>query len=293
MDLEFTITNQTISRTDTFEPRADSIGYLYAHFTFSSDWNDIASKTVVFSDKTHVYNILLDGTNKCAVPPTLIKSGSFTVSVFAEDTTPKRYTANAVTVWIWESGYEIDDSVVETDPPSLYAQILALFEAIPTTPPETMKKYISYTVPSGSSAASLSWTTDDEGNNLALTDAEIRIYIPTNTITVGQNGYIYGRINNRSGPSDYQSSSATGFSMAILGSYRSSFGYIDVDIKKFGNKLKLSTWYDRFDGTTYGDGRYISGTNFDVTTITNIYLSINGLTYFPTGTTVEIYGRTA
>ena len=29
MDLEFTITNQTISRTDTFDPRADSNGLTY------------------------------------------------------------------------------------------------------------------------------------------------------------------------------------------------------------------------------------------------------------------------
>ena len=300
MDLEFLITNQTITRTDTYIPRADSIGYLYAHFTFSSDWNDIPQKTAIFSNDTVAHKVLLDVNNKCAVPSDLLVSGKFEVSAYAENSVPKRYTANTSTVWVWASGYQAETEEELEEAPSIYAQILDMYQdildavnAIPTTPPQTMRKLISYTVGAGTSVGSLVWTEDDEGNDLALEEAEIRIYIPANSIAVGQNGYIYARINGQSGNSDYQSDSAPAFSMAILGSYRSTWGNIFTNLKKIGTHLKILSLYDRWDGVAYTNGRYLSGANFSVTTITSIYLAINGLTYFPTGTIVEIHGRTA
>lgn len=101
MDLLFTITNQELERTDTSLVVADSIDYLYAAFTFSSDWNG-TSKIAVFTKlltKTS-YSVALV-TDRCLVPWEVLQGhGDFSVSVYAGS----RITANVVIVNVSPSG---------------------------------------------------------------------------------------------------------------------------------------------------------------------------------------------
>jgi len=86
--LQFSVSNQSITRTDEFRVVAESIDYLYAQFTFlTEEWS---GKTITAqfrsdkSDKTHEY--ILDDENKCLVPwesLNLQGGGYIYVSVFA------------------------------------------------------------------------------------------------------------------------------------------------------------------------------------------------------------------
>lgn len=299
MDLEFTIINQTITRTDTLIPRADSIGYLYAHFTFSSDWEDIAQKMAIFSNDTVAHKVLLDINNKCAVPSSLLVSGKFQVSIFAEDITPKRYTANEATVWVWESGYTPDTDEEAEEAVSVYAQmlakyeeILAIVEAIPPIPNGVMKKVISYTVPAGASTAALVWTEDDAGSLLTLAEIDVSIFIPSNSLPAGSTAEIRVRVNDLSGASDYTRGNSFLSYMSPI-TFSMTKGRCLFHLKKNGDAFYGVYWYTRIDGVTILNSTGVHSVESLQTSINKLYFYLNGLTYFPEGTVIEIYGRTA
>lgn len=48
MQLQFDVNKQIIKRTDRENPVENSSEYLYAKFTFTSDWNDVRKINVIF-----------------------------------------------------------------------------------------------------------------------------------------------------------------------------------------------------------------------------------------------------
>ena len=57
--LQFSVSNQLISRKDDFKPVAKSRNYLYAEFTFLTDeWQGIA--TAIFRNPDAAYEVILE-----------------------------------------------------------------------------------------------------------------------------------------------------------------------------------------------------------------------------------------
>lgn len=115
--LYFSIKNQTISRSDSFNVVGDSRKYLKAHFTFSEEWDGI--NTAVFKNGEDVFCVVLPDDNSCLVPWEVIKPPYFTVSVFGGDL----ITANIVSVAVEKSGYT-EGETPEEPTPDVYTQIL-------------------------------------------------------------------------------------------------------------------------------------------------------------------------
>ena len=112
--LQFTITNQTISRIDKFNVVAMSQNYLYARFAFlTDDWANVDNATAIFtSPSLGPYKVVLDGNGECLVPwEVLQKPGVIGVSVYGGD----RITANVADVAVSETGYR-ENAVNETAP---------------------------------------------------------------------------------------------------------------------------------------------------------------------------------
>lgn len=123
--LEFSIANQIIRRTDRINVVADSRNYLYAHFTFETDeWTGI--KTAIFKYNGEHYEVILSEEETCLVPHEVLEGGgkNFYVSVFCGDLV----TANTAKVFVNKSGYYDDADIPPT--PSVYSQILDELEQI-------------------------------------------------------------------------------------------------------------------------------------------------------------------
>ena len=80
--IKFKVQNQTLTRTDSFEPVADSRNYLTAEFEFSDEWKD--NITAVFTHDGNGYQLRLEN-GKCTVPWEVIKAPKFGVSLFCGD----------------------------------------------------------------------------------------------------------------------------------------------------------------------------------------------------------------
>lgn len=122
MLLSFKITNQTIERTDSEKPVANSQNYLSAEFDLPSDWE--GAVTAVFNyENESPYLQLLDGEHKCMVPWEVIKTPGFRVSCFCGNL----ITANTVLVPVNESGYKRNQTPAPPTP-DVYAQLIELVE---------------------------------------------------------------------------------------------------------------------------------------------------------------------
>ena len=121
MDLRFTVESQHITRTDRNIVVAKSQNYLKAKFDFSPDWAG-KTKTAVFNNNGHVYNVILDN-DECYVAEEVIRQPGFTVSVFGGDL----ITADVVMIRVEASGYEIGGSP-EPPTPEVYEQVLGMFD---------------------------------------------------------------------------------------------------------------------------------------------------------------------
>ena len=101
MNLEFTVTNQIISRTDKNIIVAKSKNYVHCKFIFlTDDWGD-EKKFAIFKDhKGRAYNVLLEN-DECTVPDDALKKDFFTVSVYSGDL----ITTNELVIIVIPSGY--------------------------------------------------------------------------------------------------------------------------------------------------------------------------------------------
>lgn len=158
---------------------------------------------------------------------------------------------------------------------------------------ETMRLLISRTIGAGENVSAITWTQDDAGNALALIEEEIKIYIPSNTIGVGVNGDVYLRLNDKAGASDYHIGGTRASSVMRCAIYKTLYGKAYTRIGLFGGFPMASHGYAADDGTTLSQSVLTQGGNFQVSSINKIYVYIGTLTYFPAGTVIEIYGRTA
>lgn len=101
--LNFEVSNQIIKRVDKFEPVEKSMNYLLASFVFKTDeWNDISSKTAIFTtDEDKSYKAIIND-GLCTVPHEALQNqGYINVSVYGGN----RITTNSVSVYIEASGY--------------------------------------------------------------------------------------------------------------------------------------------------------------------------------------------
>ena len=82
MTLEFKVTNQTITRLDNKQVVENSMGYLFAHFTFSEEWVGV-TKTIKIKTvfEPNYVDVVLDANNECEIPTSLIKYPLFYFSV--------------------------------------------------------------------------------------------------------------------------------------------------------------------------------------------------------------------
>ena len=117
--LSFDVSNQHITRTDSFRVVSKSRNYLHAQFCFlTEEWNG-KEKTVLFDS----YPVILSDDGTCLVPWEILTApGTFSVSVFAGDL----ITTDRVLVRVYESGYQ--EAMSESSPPTpdLLAQLMAL-----------------------------------------------------------------------------------------------------------------------------------------------------------------------
>lgn len=106
--LEFSISNQLLSRLDATQVMSDSENYLECSFQFSSDWdNTVAVATFGHSQVSDPISVrIVDG--KCRVPHEVIKTYGFQVSVYGtveeDEGTVCHIPTNTVTVDVEASG---------------------------------------------------------------------------------------------------------------------------------------------------------------------------------------------
>lgn len=89
MQLEFTITNQTLKRTDTQKVVENSAGYLTAHFDLPSEYSGVVAayfRVTHNGTTTDAPPVSLDSNNICTVPSSIIKSGILRVSITCTNT---------------------------------------------------------------------------------------------------------------------------------------------------------------------------------------------------------------
>lgn len=107
--IEFSISNQRMSRYTTGVIASNSYGYLKFKFNFKTDdWADASVKMANFSYKGRNYPVLVDEDNMCTVPEEVIKPGIFSVSVFGGG-----ITTNTVKIPVEDSNisYEDEESI--------------------------------------------------------------------------------------------------------------------------------------------------------------------------------------
>jgi len=126
--IQFTINNQTIERTDSFQVVGDSYHYLLAKFCFASpEWTGI--KTAIFRRGDDAYEMILEN-DACYVPWEVLQGeGVFYVSVFCGDLV----TANMARVNVYQSGYGSDLESAHEPTAGVYAQILDALDEVQQT----------------------------------------------------------------------------------------------------------------------------------------------------------------
>lgn len=103
--IEFSVKNQRLSRYTAGVIASNSYGYLKFLFNFkTNDWQDVSVKMANFSYKGRNYPVLIDENNMCTVPKEVIKTGTFSVSVFGGG-----ITTNTVKIPVEDSNISYDD----------------------------------------------------------------------------------------------------------------------------------------------------------------------------------------
>lgn len=168
--LKFVVTDQIITRTDTFQPVAKSQNYLRASFTFDGGWGS-GTKIAIFQAGCKNYEMMLDENNECLVPwEALAVSGNIFVSVYCGD----RITSSKAMVRVLPTGYT--DNVDTTQDPTVdvYQALLSRMD--------TIDEHVEDSVESALDTAKASGTFDGNGISSAVLNND---YTLTLTFTDG------------------------------------------------------------------------------------------------------------
>ena len=121
--LTFSVNKQIITRTDVDKPVSNSVDYLEATFSFSSDW-DSTMKTAIFKRGLATIKAVVLENDSCLVPWEIIHENGFQVSVIGVGN-GQRITTNAIFVDIKASGPLTGDAPTPFTP-SQYEQIMSI-----------------------------------------------------------------------------------------------------------------------------------------------------------------------
>lgn len=141
MNLKFKTNKQNLSRTDSNEAVELTQGYLNAEFETDEDWEGL-TLTALFQKGNVIKEVILEN-NSCPVPPEVIRSGGFAISLLGINGN-KVLTSSKVLVYVDKT---IDSSEAISPSPeteSLYAQLLDKIKEIGEEgiPEETIKKAV-------------------------------------------------------------------------------------------------------------------------------------------------------
>ena len=122
MDLEFTINNQTLKRTDTNKPVNWSDNYLTLCFNFESDdWTGL-NKYCLLRVNGELFRVELDN-DQVTLPVGVLTSDRLIITLYGSDDKDYRITTNMVSIILGKSGYNIEDIGDIPDIEDIYALI--------------------------------------------------------------------------------------------------------------------------------------------------------------------------
>ena len=108
MDLEFTINNQTLKRTDNTKPVNWSDNYLTLVFQFETDdWTGL-NKYCLLRVSGELYRVELDN-DQVTLPVGVLTSDRLIITLYGSDNEDYRITTNMVSIILGKSGYNIED----------------------------------------------------------------------------------------------------------------------------------------------------------------------------------------
>ncbi len=148
---------------------------------------------------------------------------------------------------------------------------------------------VSHVVESGDDTAVIEWSQADDETPFALKNAEVRMFVPENSLPVGTGVTISLRVNDIT--EGYHGTVSDAYTSAyILSTLRTLYGIVSCDLKVIGTALLINAYFLASDGTSRPTSFRPSAILSGITNIAKINISIPTIN-FPEGTVIEIYGR--
>lgn len=122
--IDFQITHQRITRTDTFEVVGGSKGYLHARFSFCEDWADEKVRIAIFTGGGVSYPMFLEN-DTCEIPWEVLRLKRFYVGCVAGEL----LTSDAALVEVTPCGADLLDPSLEPTPTMFFAIMKKLSDA--------------------------------------------------------------------------------------------------------------------------------------------------------------------
>ncbi len=85
MTIEFSVNNQTLTKTSNEKIVEHSVNYLYAQFTFNSNWNNVTKKYAIVKNNDVINKVELDANNKALIPSIMVLYNNFAIAVIGVD----------------------------------------------------------------------------------------------------------------------------------------------------------------------------------------------------------------
>ena len=85
MTLQFNVNNQTLAKTSNEKVVEYSVNYLYAQFTFNSNWDSVDKKYLIVKKDDMTNRVQLDNENKALIPSAFITSGTIALALVGID----------------------------------------------------------------------------------------------------------------------------------------------------------------------------------------------------------------
>ena len=85
MTMQFNVNNQTLTKTSNEKVVEYSVNYLYAQFTFNSNWDNVDRKYLIVRKDDMTNKVLLDNENKGLIPSVFVTNGTMALAVIGVD----------------------------------------------------------------------------------------------------------------------------------------------------------------------------------------------------------------